>query len=112
MYLKPYFYAKPNVLKYNDHLISNNETTLVKLSKFVDIIMKRFASYLLVFKRLRREIIPVNIEREFHFYYSYVICHFNHVVENFLYWKCTIAMSYTDSVHVLHAFLLHHLRVA
>ena len=41
MYLKPNLYAKPNVLKHNDLLTSNNENMLVKLSKFVDIIMKK-----------------------------------------------------------------------
>ena len=40
MYLKRFLYAKPNVLKYKEPFASNSETTLVKLSKFVDIIMK------------------------------------------------------------------------
>ena len=50
--------------------------------------------------------------RESHFYCNYVICHLNHVDENVFYWKYTIIMSYTDNVHVLHDFLLRHLRVA
>ena len=58
------------------------------------------------------EIIPVNITREFHLYCNHVICHLNDVVENILYWACTIIMSYTDTVHVLHAFLLRRLRMA
>ena len=45
LYLKPYFYAKPNVLQYKALFTSKNETTtLIKLSKFADILMKKFAS--------------------------------------------------------------------
>ncbi|MCG8113215.1 MAG: reverse transcriptase domain-containing protein [Candidatus Thiodiazotropha taylori] len=43
-YLKPFFYVRHNILKYQALLTTNNETTLVKLSKFIDIIMKKFAS--------------------------------------------------------------------
>ena len=43
LYLKPYFYAKPNIRKYRELFISNNEATLIKLSKFVAIIMEKFS---------------------------------------------------------------------
>ena len=52
LYLKLYFYAKTNILKYKELLTSNSKTTLPKLSKFVDIIMKSLASY--VFQRAKK----------------------------------------------------------
>ena len=79
LYLKPYFYAKRNILKYKGLLTSNSDTTLIKVSKSVDIFMKQFASW------LRREIIPVHSSWiSFQFYCNYVFCHFNHIVENVL----------------------------
>ena len=43
LYLKPYFYVKPNIRKYREHFTSTNEATLIKLSKFVAIIMEKFS---------------------------------------------------------------------
>ena len=43
LYLKPYFYVKPNIRKYGELFTSTNETTLIKLSKFVAIIMEKFS---------------------------------------------------------------------
>ena len=43
-YLKSYYYKRPNILKFNELMSSRNRQTLIKLSKFVDIIMKHFAS--------------------------------------------------------------------
>ena len=43
LYLKPYFYVKPNIRKYRELFTSTNETTLIKLSKFVAIIMEKFS---------------------------------------------------------------------
>ena len=42
LYLKPYFYVKPNIRKYMELFTSTNEATLIKLSKFVAIIMEKF----------------------------------------------------------------------
>ena len=42
LYLKPYFYVKPNKRKYRELFTSTNEATLIKLSKFVAIIMENF----------------------------------------------------------------------
>ena len=41
--LKPYFYVKPNIRKYRELFTSTNEATLIKLSKFVAIIMEKFS---------------------------------------------------------------------
>ncbi|MCU7801540.1 MAG: hypothetical protein KZQ70_15755, partial [gamma proteobacterium symbiont of Lucinoma myriamae] len=41
-FLKPYFYKRPNIIKFKELLSSNNVTLLKKLSKFVDIIMETF----------------------------------------------------------------------
>ena len=41
-FLKPYFYRRPNILKYKDLLSNKNKTILLKLSKFVKIIMNAF----------------------------------------------------------------------
>ena len=41
-FLKPYFYSRPNILKYKDLLSNKNKTILFKLSKFVKIIMNAF----------------------------------------------------------------------
>ena len=43
IYLKPYFYVKPNKRKYRKLLTSTNEATPIKLSKFAAIIMKKFS---------------------------------------------------------------------
>ena len=43
LYLKPYFYVKPNIRKYRELFTSTNEATLIKLSKFVAIIMEKFS---------------------------------------------------------------------
>ena len=43
LYLKPYFYVKPNNRKYRELFTSTNEATLIKLSKFVAIIMEKFS---------------------------------------------------------------------
>ena len=43
LYLKPYFYVKPNICKYRELFTSTNEATLIKLSKFVAIIMEKFS---------------------------------------------------------------------
>ena len=44
IYLKPYFYVNPNICKYRELFTSNNEIALIKLSKFVRIIMQMFSS--------------------------------------------------------------------
>ena len=41
--LKSYFYVKPNIRKYRELFTSTNEATLIKLSKFVAIIMEKFS---------------------------------------------------------------------
>ena len=43
LYLKPYFYVKPNIRKYWELFTSTNEAQLIKLSNFVEIIMKKFS---------------------------------------------------------------------
>ena len=43
LYLKPYFYVKPNIRKYRELFTSTNEATIIKLSKFVAIIMEKFS---------------------------------------------------------------------
>ena len=42
LYLKPYFYVKPNICKYRELFTSTNEATLIKLSKFVQFLWKSF----------------------------------------------------------------------
>lgn len=41
--LKPYFYKRPNVIKFKELLSTSNVKLLINLSKFVDIIMKKFS---------------------------------------------------------------------
>lgn len=41
-YLKPYYYRRPNMLKFGELLRSTNVSFLIKLSKFVEIILKAF----------------------------------------------------------------------
>ena len=43
LYLKPYFYVKPNIRKYRELFTSTNEATRIKLSNFVAIIMEKFS---------------------------------------------------------------------
>ena len=40
--MKPYFYTRPNMLKFNDLLRSDNIAILKKLSEFVKVIMSKF----------------------------------------------------------------------
>ena len=54
LYLKPYFYVKPNICKYRELFTSTNEATLIKLSKFAAIIMENFLC------RLFFQIIEIN----------------------------------------------------
>ena len=42
LYLKSYFLFKPNIREYRKLFTSTNEATLIKLSKFVAIIMDKF----------------------------------------------------------------------
>ena len=42
MYLKPYFYRCPNMLKFKELFSTNNRKALINLAKFVDVIMKSF----------------------------------------------------------------------
>ena len=41
LYLKPYFYVKPNIRKHRELFTSTNEATLIKLSKFVATIIEK-----------------------------------------------------------------------
>ena len=43
-FLKSYFYKRPNVIKFKELLSTDNVKDLIQLSKFVDIIMKKFSS--------------------------------------------------------------------
>ena len=40
--LKPYFYNRPNITKFNILLISSNKKDMYKLAKFANIILKQF----------------------------------------------------------------------
>ena len=42
LYLKPYFYRRPNILKLRKLYSSSNRKTLINLAKFVELIMKTF----------------------------------------------------------------------
>ena len=42
-FLMPYFYKRPNIIKFKELLSTENEN-LIKLSCFVDIIMKKFSN--------------------------------------------------------------------
>lgn len=42
-FLRPYFYKRPNVIKFKELLSTNSVKQLINLSKFVDIIMKKFS---------------------------------------------------------------------
>ena len=44
LYLKPYFYVKPNIRKYMELFTSTNEVKLIKLSNFVAIIKEKFSA--------------------------------------------------------------------
>ena len=41
-FLKTYYYRRPNIIKYKNLLTCNNKPTLIKLSKFMKIIMEKF----------------------------------------------------------------------
>lgn len=41
-FINPYFYTRPNILKYQTLLQSHNKKTLIQLSQFVNIIMQKF----------------------------------------------------------------------
>ena len=43
LYLKPYFYVKPNIRKYRELFTTTDEATLIKLSNFVAITMEKFS---------------------------------------------------------------------
>ena len=43
-FLKPYFYKRPNMIKFKELLTTKNVKLLIKLSDFVKIIMKKFSS--------------------------------------------------------------------
>ena len=43
LYLKPYFYVKPNTRKYRELFTSTNKATLIRLSKFVALIMEKIS---------------------------------------------------------------------
>ena len=42
LYIKPYYYKRPNILKYRELFSSKSPAKLSKLSKFVSIIMSEF----------------------------------------------------------------------
>ena len=50
LYLKPYFYVNPNICKYKELFTSTSEKTLIKLSKFVGIIMQKFSTWVYFLK--------------------------------------------------------------
>lgn len=43
-FLKSYFYKRPNVMKFNELLSTDNIKDLIQLSKFLDIILKKFST--------------------------------------------------------------------
>ena len=43
LYLKQYFYRRPNILKFSELISTRNTTRLKMLSKFADCIMKKFS---------------------------------------------------------------------
>ena len=44
-YIDKFYFVRPNVIKFNKLMNSDNQTVLAKLSIFVSIIMKSFNSY-------------------------------------------------------------------
>ena len=58
LYLKPYFYVKPNIRKYRELFTSTNEATLIKLSKFVAILWKSFLCRLF-FQMIEINYVPI-----------------------------------------------------
>ena len=40
--LKPYYFTRPNIIKYKELLTSRNKMVLIKLSKFMNIIISQF----------------------------------------------------------------------
>ena len=45
-FLKSYFYKRPNVIKFKELFSTDNVKDLIQLSKFVDIIIKKFSCHL------------------------------------------------------------------
>ena len=43
-FLTSHFYKRPNVIKFKELLSTDNVKELIQLSKFVDIILKKFSS--------------------------------------------------------------------
>ena len=43
-FLMPYFYKRPNIIKFKELLSTENENLLIKLSCFIKIIMKKFSN--------------------------------------------------------------------
>ena len=43
-YIDPYYFSRPNILKYSHFLNITNESKLIRLSKFMKIIMKSFVN--------------------------------------------------------------------
>ena len=43
-FLMPYFYKRPNIIKFKELLSTENENLLMKLSCFIKIIMKKFSN--------------------------------------------------------------------
>ena len=46
LYLKPHFYVNSNIRKCRELFTSSNVATLIKLSKFVEIIMEKFSVWI------------------------------------------------------------------
>ena len=51
-YISKFYFVRPNVIKFNKLMNSDNKTVLAKLSIFVSIFMKSFNSYFFLFWRL------------------------------------------------------------
>ena len=43
-FLMPYFYKRPNIIKFKELLSTENENLLIKLSCFIEIIIKTFSN--------------------------------------------------------------------
>ena len=48
-FLKCYFYKKPNVMKFKELFSTKDTQTLINLAKYVDIIMKKFMTYIYMY---------------------------------------------------------------
>ena len=42
LYIKPYYYRRPSMMKFEQLFSSKNKRTLSKLAKFITLIMKQF----------------------------------------------------------------------